>query len=180
MVEFWATWTWVPLIKRSREVPQIVEQKRVQHRHVEQFVAGHKSIDVEGCYTFESPSELFFKKHSHFGISFFNPKMGCFFHPGATRAQFQVDVPVAEQAAPQEQVVEIPVPMQEEEIVHVPKIITQTRQVQQCLGPLKRELVEKCVLLDLVQNLPVVWEVGPCFWFLSSTVLRSVCQETLI
>lgn len=37
------------------------------------------------------------------------------------------------EAPPEEQVVEIPVPMQEEEIVHVPKIITQTRQVQQCL-----------------------------------------------
>ena len=38
------------------------------------------------------------------------------------------------EAAPQEQVTEIPVPMQEEEIVHVPKIITQTRQVQQPLA----------------------------------------------
>lgn len=38
------------------------------------------------------------------------------------------------EAAPQEQVTEIPVPMQEEEIVHVPKIITQTRQVQQTLS----------------------------------------------
>ena len=38
-----------------------------------------------------------------------------------------VDVPVTQASPPQEQVVEIPVPMQEEEIVHVPKIITQTR-----------------------------------------------------
>ena len=38
------------------------------------------------------------------------------------------------EAAPQEQVTEIPVPMQEEEIVHVPKNITQTRQVQETLS----------------------------------------------